>query len=98
MFGKGKRSPSSSPSLTLHSTHHGAGRRSPFGMVRALEKASDCPHRPDLADTRRPRSITISKPDQRSLKCALPSRIVVTSISPVLDRFLKMGTEHKRHK
>src|SRR6266566_6326583 len=40
MLGKGKRSPSSSPSLTLHSTHL-ARRRSPFGMVRALEKASD---------------------------------------------------------
>src|SRR6266516_4302804 len=40
MFGKEKRSPSSSPSLTLHSTHL-ARRRSPFGMVRALEKASD---------------------------------------------------------
>src|SRR5207247_10287975 len=40
MFGKGKRSPSSSPGLTLHSTHI-ARRRSPFGMVRALEKASD---------------------------------------------------------
>src|SRR6266516_4125674 len=40
MFGKEKRSPSSSPSLTLHSTHP-ARRRSPFGMVRALEKASD---------------------------------------------------------
>src|SRR5438477_11922962 len=40
MFGKGKRSLSSSPSLTLHSTHL-ARRRSPFGMVRALEKASD---------------------------------------------------------
>src|SRR5437016_4825668 len=40
MLGKGKRSPSSSPSLTLHSTHL-ARRRSRFGMVRALEKASD---------------------------------------------------------
>src|SRR6266581_1727493 len=40
MFGKEKRSPSSSPGLTLHSTHL-ARRRSPFGMVRALEKASD---------------------------------------------------------
>src|SRR5437879_4068688 len=40
MFGKGKRSLSSSPSLTLHSTHL-ARRRSPFGMMRALEKASD---------------------------------------------------------
>src|SRR6266487_4105294 len=40
MFAKGKRSPSSAPSLTLHSTHLGR-RRSPFGMVRALEKASD---------------------------------------------------------
>src|SRR5437016_12143167 len=40
MLGKGKRSPSSSPSLTLHSTHL-ARRRSPFGMVRVLEKASD---------------------------------------------------------
>src|SRR2546427_612965 len=40
MFGKGRRSPSSSPGLTLHSTHI-ARRRSPFGMVRALEKASD---------------------------------------------------------
>src|SRR2546426_1372848 len=33
MFGKGNRSPSSFPSLTLHSTHL-ARRRSPFGMVR----------------------------------------------------------------
>src|SRR2546422_8580364 len=40
MLEKGKRSPSSSPSLTLHSTHL-ARRRSPFGMMRALEKASD---------------------------------------------------------
>src|SRR2546426_12443588 len=40
MFGKAKRSPSSSPSLTLHSTHL-ARRRSPFEMAPALEKASD---------------------------------------------------------
>src|SRR5438552_18775605 len=40
MFGKGRMSPSSSPGLTLHSTHL-ARRRSPSGMVRALEKASD---------------------------------------------------------
>src|SRR5437773_8303806 len=40
MFGKGKRSPSSSLSLTLHSTHL-ARRRSPFGMALALEEASD---------------------------------------------------------
>src|SRR5437773_665542 len=40
MFGKGKRSPSSSLSLTLHSTHL-ARRRSPFGMAPPLEKASD---------------------------------------------------------
>src|SRR5207249_8033899 len=37
MLGKGKRSPSSSPSPTLPSTHP-ARRRSPSGMVRALDR------------------------------------------------------------
>src|SRR5207247_3663496 len=40
MFEQGKRSASSAPRLTLHSTHL-ARRRSPFGMAPAVEMASD---------------------------------------------------------